>query len=153
LLKYKGEGMRKVRRLLIAAISALAVALVPSAAIAHPGATDAQGGHTCRTNCEQYGLDYGEYHTHSGSGNGGSTSGTSNGNAGTSVVTQADCDARRIRRGGRTLTREECQRLIGQRVSLASTGFEAWMFAAAGSVCLLIAIGLRRSRPRGGRAI
>jgi hypothetical protein len=31
---------------------------------AHPGRTDANGGHTCRTNCEKWGLQYGEYHYH-----------------------------------------------------------------------------------------
>lgn len=65
----------------------------------------------------------------------------------TSVVTQADCDAGRVQRNGRTLTREECQRLIGQRVNLADTGLEAWIFAAAGGLCLLAAVGLRRRRP------
>ncbi len=33
---------------------------------AHPGRTDANGGHTCRTNCEKWGLEYGEYHYHNG---------------------------------------------------------------------------------------
>ena len=33
-------------------------------AYAHPGRTDANGGHTCRTNCEKWGLQYGEYHYH-----------------------------------------------------------------------------------------
>ncbi|WML56505.1 YHYH domain-containing protein [Neobacillus sp. PS2-9] len=33
-------------------------------ALAHPGGTDSSGGHTCRTNCEDWGLDYGEYHSH-----------------------------------------------------------------------------------------
>lgn len=33
---------------------------------ASPGRTDKNGGHTCRTNCEQYGLEYGEYHYHNG---------------------------------------------------------------------------------------
>ena len=28
------------------------------------GRTDANGGHTCRTNCEKWGLQYGEYHYH-----------------------------------------------------------------------------------------
>lgn len=32
--------------------------------VAHPGRTDANGGHTCRTNCERWGLAYGEYHYH-----------------------------------------------------------------------------------------
>ena len=31
---------------------------------AHPGRTDARGGHTCRTNCPKWGLDFGEYHSH-----------------------------------------------------------------------------------------
>ena len=31
---------------------------------AHPGRTDARGCHTCRTNCEKWGLSYGEYHCH-----------------------------------------------------------------------------------------
>lgn len=34
---------------------------------AHSGRTDSSGGHTCRTNCSSYGLDYGEYHYHGGS--------------------------------------------------------------------------------------
>lgn len=47
--------------------------LLPSFANAHPGRTDSNGGHTCRTNCEKWGLEYGEYHFH----NGGSSSGGS----------------------------------------------------------------------------
>ena len=31
---------------------------------AHPGRLDANGCHTCRTNCEEYGLFYGQYHCH-----------------------------------------------------------------------------------------
>lgn len=34
----------------------------------HPGNTDSGGGHTCWTNCEKWGLEYGEYHFHSGNG-------------------------------------------------------------------------------------
>lgn len=38
-------------------------------ALAHPGRTDGNGGHTCRTNCtEKWGLNYGEYHYHNGGG-------------------------------------------------------------------------------------
>jgi hypothetical protein len=33
-------------------------------AYAHPGRTDDSGGHTCRTDCGSWGLEYGEYHTH-----------------------------------------------------------------------------------------
>jgi len=38
---------------------------------AHPGRTDSSGGHTCRTNCESWGLEYGEYHYHNGGGSSG----------------------------------------------------------------------------------
>ncbi len=31
---------------------------------AHPGGTDANGCHTCKTNCEKWGLHYGQYHCH-----------------------------------------------------------------------------------------
>ncbi|RNB78117.1 YHYH domain-containing protein [Brevibacillus nitrificans] len=49
----------------------LTLLLVPFNMVdAHPGRTDANGGHTCRTNCEKWGLQYGQYHYH----NGGSTS-------------------------------------------------------------------------------
>jgi len=34
---------------------------------AHPGRTDSNGGHYCRTNCEKWGYEYGEYHYHNGS--------------------------------------------------------------------------------------
>lgn len=37
---------------------------------AHPGRTDSSGGHTCYTNCEYYGLEYGEYHYHNGGSSG-----------------------------------------------------------------------------------
>lgn len=33
---------------------------------AHPGRTDSNGCHFCRTNCDSYGLGYGEYHCHNG---------------------------------------------------------------------------------------
>ncbi|MFD4708042.1 YHYH domain-containing protein [Gottfriedia sp. NPDC058432] len=33
---------------------------------ASPGRTDANCGHRCYTNCEKYGLKYGEYHYHNG---------------------------------------------------------------------------------------
>lgn len=55
--------MRKqVKKLLLTTSVALLVA--PISAYAHPGRTDANGGHTCRTNCEKWGLQYGEYHYH-----------------------------------------------------------------------------------------
>ena len=46
------------------ALIILALTLVPAAAYAHPGRTDANGGHYCRTNCEKWGLKYDEYQYH-----------------------------------------------------------------------------------------
>jgi hypothetical protein len=49
---------------------------------AHPGRTDSRGGHTCRTNCEKWGLEYGQYHYHNGgSSGGGSKSNSSSGSS------------------------------------------------------------------------
>lgn len=55
-----------------------------SAASAHPGRTDANGGHTCRTNCAKWGLETGEYHYHNG---GGSSSSGSSSSSGTKSIT------------------------------------------------------------------
>jgi hypothetical protein len=51
--------------LTVAAILSICV-LIASPVLAHSGNTDASGGHTCMTNCESYGLSYGEYHYHNG---------------------------------------------------------------------------------------
>lgn len=48
---------------------------------AHPGRTDANGGHYCRTNCAKWGLRDGEYHYHNG---GGSSSSSSSSNSSSS---------------------------------------------------------------------
>ncbi|WP_282942958.1 YHYH domain-containing protein [Paenibacillus sp. RC67] len=52
------------------AVITLALLTLPfsSIASAHPGRTDSNGGHTCRTNCAKWGLKNGEYHYHNGSG-------------------------------------------------------------------------------------
>ena len=42
----------------------LSVLILPSISFAHPGRTDSSGGHTCRTNCVNWGLSYGQYHYH-----------------------------------------------------------------------------------------
>lgn len=52
---------------------ALLFLLSGTLASAHPGRTDARGGHTCWTNCSRWGLEYGQYHYHNG---GGSSSGS-----------------------------------------------------------------------------
>jgi LPXTG-motif cell wall-anchored protein len=67
----------------------------------------------------------------------------------TSTVTQADCNAGRIKdKQGNTLSAEKCKALIGQRVRLAQTGFEAWWLLLGGVVCIGGAAALRvRRRP------
>lgn len=45
------------------------VFLCPGAAFSHPGKTDGEGGHRCRSNCFQWGLSYEEYHFHDEDGN------------------------------------------------------------------------------------
>ena len=67
---------------------------------------------------------------------------------GTKVVTQEDCDAGNITRNGRQLSQEECEALIGQRVSLAETGFEAWILGLGG-LALMAAGGVVVLRRRG----
>lgn len=72
------------------AFSMLSVLLFSSTSYAHPGRTDANGGHTCRTNCEKWGLEYGEYHDHHGGGkSGGSSGGSSSGTTAAKPAPQA----------------------------------------------------------------
>lgn len=51
---------RKIKRLIMIMI----VILSPLYVEAHPGRTDSNGCHTCRTNCAKWGLRYGQYHCH-----------------------------------------------------------------------------------------
>lgn len=50
----------KIKRLIMIMI----VVLSPLYVEAHPGRTDSNGCHTCRTNCAKWGLRYGQYHCH-----------------------------------------------------------------------------------------
>lgn len=45
-------------------IMIIIVILSPLYVEAHPGRTDSNGCHTCRTNCAKWGLSYGQYHCH-----------------------------------------------------------------------------------------
>lgn len=47
---------------------AILLIFVPMLAEAHPGRTDSNGGHYCRTNCAKWGLKNNEYHYHNGGG-------------------------------------------------------------------------------------
>lgn len=51
---------RKIKGLIMTMI----VVLSPLYVEAHPGRTDSNGCHTCRTNCAKWGLRYGQYHCH-----------------------------------------------------------------------------------------
>lgn len=51
---------RKIKGLIMIII----VILSPLYVEAHPGRTDSNGCHTCRTNCAKWGLSYGQYHCH-----------------------------------------------------------------------------------------
>ena len=42
----------------------ISILAFPNISFAHPGRTDSSGGHTCRTNCTNWGLSSGEYHYH-----------------------------------------------------------------------------------------
>jgi len=61
-------------------------------ASAHPGRTDSNGGHTCRTNCGSWGLSTGEYHYHNGGGTtpSGSSSSSSSSSSSTNI-NDKDC--------------------------------------------------------------
>lgn len=39
---------------------------LPNSVLAHPGRTDSNGGHVCRTNCEKWGEVSGAWHSHGG---------------------------------------------------------------------------------------
>jgi hypothetical protein len=56
------------KKILVGSLALFLIIGNSSAALAHPGRTDSKGGHTCRTNCEKWGLEYGEYHYHNGGG-------------------------------------------------------------------------------------
>lgn len=50
--------------LLLIVVVIIALSFGPAVTFAHPGRTDSVGCHTCRTNCPNWGLSYGEYHCH-----------------------------------------------------------------------------------------
>lgn len=86
-LNYGGETLKN-----IVAISVFLFLLSIGITVdAHPGKTDSNGGHTCRTNCEKYGLDYGEYHTHN-SGGSSSTTESNSSNSSTPKTQSNDKD-------------------------------------------------------------
>lgn len=72
---------RKIKGLIMIII----VILSPLYVEAHPGRTDSNGCHTCRTNCAKWGLSYGQYHCH---GKTNSTTSTSSSNTNKTTTTK-----------------------------------------------------------------
>ncbi|CAH1226597.1 copper amine oxidase N-terminal domain-containing protein [Paenibacillus sp. JJ-223] len=68
------------KRVLVTSVLSLFLLSSATSALAHPGRTDSNGGHTCWTNCAKWGLEYGEYHYH----NGGSSSSSTKSSSGSS---------------------------------------------------------------------
>lgn len=54
----------KLRSITLAIL--LAAGSFSGGAWAHPGNTDAQGCHVCRTNCDKWGVPWGQRHCHNG---------------------------------------------------------------------------------------
>lgn len=52
------------KALTLLALITLFLTVTADFAAAHPGRTDKNGGHTCKTNCSKWGLKDGEYHLH-----------------------------------------------------------------------------------------
>lgn len=71
--------MKKIRKLLMF-IVVTALCCFPLSVFAHPGRTDANGCHTCKTNCAKWGLYNGQYHCHNGGGSSSSSSSSSSSN-------------------------------------------------------------------------
>ncbi|MGX1983932.1 nuclease-like protein [Thermolongibacillus altinsuensis] len=53
-----------MRKFLTIALSFFMLFEFVTSTFAHPGKLDKNGGHTCHTNCEKYGLKKGQYHYH-----------------------------------------------------------------------------------------
>lgn len=56
-----------MKNIFVTLILILVLLITSPQTFAHPGGTDANGGHVCRTNCDSWGYEYGEYHTHGNS--------------------------------------------------------------------------------------
>ena len=76
----------------IALLGFLFTFLFGTMAYAHPGRTDSNGGHTCRTNCGNWGLSTGEYHYHNGGGTTSSSSSSSSNSSSSSTTNINDKD-------------------------------------------------------------
>ncbi|MTV47720.1 MBL fold metallo-hydrolase [Heliobacillus mobilis] len=60
--------MKKQRAILTSTVLSAILLTTSVPALAHPGRTDSDGGHTCRTNCEKWCLQPSKYHYHNADG-------------------------------------------------------------------------------------
>ncbi|GGG13896.1 hypothetical protein GCM10010912_67890 [Paenibacillus albidus] len=60
--------MNMIKKTSVSLFLSIILIMLPLIANAHPGRTDSNGGHYCRTNCAKWGLENGEYHYHNGGG-------------------------------------------------------------------------------------
>ncbi|EEL72478.1 hypothetical protein bcere0026_5820 [Bacillus mycoides] len=109
---------QQVKKLLLTTSVALLVA--PISAYAHPGRTDANGGHTCRTNCEKWGLQYGEYHYHNKpASSGGTTSPAPSQNNNGAVEAEKQAEAQRKAEAEKQRAAEEQRKAEEERQRVA----------------------------------
>ncbi|OAK46522.1 YHYH domain-containing protein [Bacillus wiedmannii] len=109
---------QQVKKLLLTTSVALLVA--PISAYAHPGRTDANGGHTCRTNCEKWGLQYGEYHYHNKpASSSGATSPTPSPNDNGAVEAERQVEAQRNAEAEKQRVAEEQRKAEEERQRVA----------------------------------
>ncbi|MCU5704024.1 YHYH domain-containing protein [Bacillus wiedmannii] len=109
---------QQVKKLLLTTSVALLVA--PISAYAHPGRTDANGGHTCRTNCEKWGLQYGEYHYHNKpASNSGATSPAPSPNDNGAVEAERQVEAQRNAEAEKQRAAEEQRKAEEERQRVA----------------------------------
>ena len=77
--------------------------IFPISVFAHPGNTDGNGCHYCRTNCAKWGLANGQYHCHNG-GSSGSNSSSSSSSSNNYVVKSSDNTIKNVVIGGYELS-------------------------------------------------
>lgn len=80
---------------------------------AHPGRTDGNGGHTCKTNCtEKWGMPYGHYHYH----NGGKSSSSSTSSVKKSAPTVTKKESQKVKE---TKAKKEAEAIKAKEIAKA----------------------------------
>ena len=90
--------------------------------VAHPGRTDANGCHTCRTNCAKWGLSQGEYHCHNGGTSSGSGSSSNRSNSASTNYQQQLADQKAAEKLAKKQAAEEKKQKEAYIASEKSSG-------------------------------